>query len=634
MKRKLVKYEEVFHKNSLSTVVNELTEAQDHLARTLGTTSLVLESFDDNSVIYRNDDGNFVKANYSVEEDAVTFENIEELVVDQDSENNKRREIVSEMLEAILSDKEADANILFEKYMKMASLKYSREGSLLPPQELDESYVRLYGTRGKAGAAKVSVRTGAKDPKKSAAAKKAHRLHPDSYKSGGRKRHANVAKERSRRKTYKNSYSRLHNISGGKQYKRHLNEWMTLSNNVFEYADIIENGYVLKESLIRKDAYGDITSVKLPSEKARNEGKILKMHYDKMIKQDSPKVMRENALKLATNPQFSQAVAELKRYNNVSNHEALEETLVNIVKYFPSVLYLTQEELAKTINYALESAGSSNHVDSQCAFMAEGILRTAHDLHEDKVQKLFALNKFEIKEGDDKFASYQKVAANYFPTLDEAIQTEQKVFEDLYNAVLDIRKYALEGQNEEVRAEANEFVSELQKILAGEAVGNIDFAVEVADWLHDIAEANLPGASEKWDVVKTPFDTVAGDHPQMAKNAKVSGAASEYPGDWNGQLSPQIGMDSNKWNHGDEAKQHGFSNKGGKDVWPTLENPAVLSPYGNWTMKGDKSVGDDESNALGQWQDASGSVWPQLQNPYCPKSLVPHQKVDPSNSVE
>jgi len=84
MKRSLVSYErfEQMKENSLSTVVNELIEAQEHLARTLGTDSLVIESFDDNQVIYQKNDGTFVKASYSVEEDAVTFDDLEELVIE------------------------------------------------------------------------------------------------------------------------------------------------------------------------------------------------------------------------------------------------------------------------------------------------------------------------------------------------------------------------------------------------------------------------------------------------------------------------------------------------------------------------------------------------------------------------
>src|SRR5581483_2107035 len=215
MKRNFVQYE-VFEKikeTSLNASVHELIECQEHLSRVLNL-SLTLESFDNDSVIFRNEDGTYLKANYSISDDALTFDNLEEWVIDEASEVSKRKEVLAKMLESIYEDKIPEANVLFDRYMKMASEKYQREGALTPgEEEMDESYVRLYGTRGKNGP-KVSVRHGSKDPKRIAAAKKAHRLHAASYKVGGRKRHSHLPTERSRRHRYSHAYGRLHAISG------------------------------------------------------------------------------------------------------------------------------------------------------------------------------------------------------------------------------------------------------------------------------------------------------------------------------------------------------------------------------------------------------------------------------------
>jgi hypothetical protein len=636
MKRKLVDYKdfETMKEDSLSTVVNELIEAQDHLARTLGVESLVLESVNDQNVIYQKGDGTFLRSDYRVEGERITFDNIEELVIDEASANSKRREVVNDLLSAILEDKDANAAGLLEKYMELASDKYKREGTLVPSEAdpLDEAHVRLYGTRGHNGP-KVFVRKGAKDPKKSAAAKKAHRLHGASYKAGGKKRHSQLASERSRRKVNSHSYSRLHALSGGKQYgrgKKHLNEWLTLTENVFQYADIVENGYVLSESITRQDAKGNLTSVSIPTTKARNEAKLIKMHFDKMIKQDSPKVMREAGLRLANDAGFAKAVSELKRHNNLSDTAALEDTLGSVVQNFPSVLFLTQQELAKTIGTALENAGVVNFDDNTCSFMAEGILRTAHHAYSERVEKLYTLANVTPVESKDAFVDFQSAMGNYFPSLDESIATEMKVYEDLYNAVLDVRKIALESRNDEVRSEASEIVSELELVLGGKAAGSVEFAVEVADWLRNVVEANLPGASDTWTVVKTPHDTVVGDHPQMATNAKVDGIPSKFPGDWD-DPAPQIGQEKMKYSHAnsEEARNRSWGNKGGKDVWPSLENPNVPKPYGDYVMKGAESVADDD-----QWGNGSGDTWPGLQNPYVPKALIPKQLVDPKNAVE
>lgn len=632
MKRKLVNYE-VFEKmkeGSLSTVVNELVEAQDHLARTLGTNSIVLEYFDNNKVIYQKDDGVHIRANYLIENETITFDDIEELVIDEASENIKRREVVTDLLSAILEDKDVEATGLFSSYMELAASKHKREGSLLP-DNIEEAHVRLYGTRGKNGP-KLFTRKGGKDPKKSEAAKKGHRLHGSSYKVGGRKRHANINKERTRRKSYSASYGKLNTMSGGKQYNRgrkNLNEWLTLTENIFEYADIIENGYALKESVVRKDGQGNISSVRIPTIKARNEAKITKMHFDKMIKQDSPKVMRESGLRLAANETFAKAVAELKRHNNIHDTEALEDSLAGVVKDFPSVLFLTQPELAKSIGTALENAGVINFDDNICKFMAEGILRTAHNAYSDRVEKLYSLANVRASNSEDGFLEFQKVMTGYFPTLDESIATEMKVYEDLYNAVLDVRKIALDSQNDDIRTEANDLIGELEAVLRGKVEGGLEFAVEVADWLRGVVEANLPGASEKWDVVKTPHHTIVGDHPQMAQNAKVDGSASKYPGDWD-DPAPQVGQDSKYGrSNAEEARNKSWGNKGGKEVWPDLDNPNIPKPYGKYQIKGEEEVGSDD-----EWGHPSDQTYPQLNNPYLLKSLIPKQQVDPSGSVE
>jgi hypothetical protein len=295
------------------------------------------------------------------------------------------------------------------------------------------------------------------------------------------------------------------------------------------------------------------------------------------------------------------------------------------------VLYLTQEELSQAVAAALESAGVTNYDDNTCRFMAEGILRVAHEAYEERVDRIKKLaNKTELQESDDKYIDFQKIVSDFFPTLDESTTLEMKMFEDLYNAAVDIRRIALESENDVVRNEASEFISELEEVLNGRMIPSLELAADVADWLEDMAEANLPGAGETMNVVKTPHKTVTGDHPQMAKNAKVDAIPSKFPGDW-GDSAPMIGQDSNAWNHGDEARKRSWSNKGGKDVWPTLSNPHVPTPFGDYKMKGEKSVVDD-GNEFGTWGDSD--TWPNLQNPYIPKAVIPKQKVQPDNPVE
>jgi hypothetical protein len=87
-----------------------------------------------------------------------------------------------------------------------------------------------------------------------------------------------------------------------------------------------------------------------------------------------------------------------------------------------------------------------------------------------------------------------------------------------------------------------------------------------------------------------------------------------------------IGQDSMTYKggkHSKEARSHSWGNVGGKDTFPSLSNPYVPKPFGDYTMKGEKGVDKD---TFGQhhstWQ--SGDTWPKLQNPYVPKAETPH----------
>jgi len=630
MKRKLVSFEgfEKLREDSLSSSLTELVEVQNYLAKALDCESLILDSFNESSAIFAKDDGTYLQSTYSVENDAITFENLEELVIDEATEKVAGRKIVADMLEAVLDDNDVIAKDLFEKYMDFASQRHQRAGTLVD-DTLEEGYVRIYGTRGKTGP-KVSHRKGAKDPKRVSAAKKAHRLHGSAYKVGGRKRHSQLFKERKRRQQYKAQYGHLRGLSGGKQYKRHMNEMLTLAENVISYVDHVENGFVMAEAVVKTNAAGDITSVRIPTSRARNEGKIIAHQYKNLANKDNPKIMRENAFRLPQQADFCKAVAELKRFNNVSDNDGLQESLNGLVTKFPSVLYLTQEELAKMVSAALENAGATNYDDQTCVFMAEGILRAAHGIHSERVERIMKLANAPTVESDDSFLTFQNVVKNYFPTIDEATQVQMKVFEDLYNAVLDVRQIALEVNNDDIRNEASDFISELEEVLKGQVEPDVELASDVAEWLEAIAEANLAGASDTWSVVKNPHYTYSGDHPQMSKNAKQPGVPGQYPGDW-GDPAPMIGQDSMAWKHGDEARNRSWGNKGGKDVWPALQNPYILKPFGDYHMKEPNAAtsGDDDWS---RWR--SGDTFPELQNPYVPKTDIRRQKVDPSNAVD
>jgi hypothetical protein len=406
-------------------------------------------------------------------------------------------------------------------------------------------------------------------------------------------------------------------IRTGKAEKS-LKEWGTLSANVQGFVHLVENGDWTGQTIVATNPQGDVTAVTLPTSKARNEGKILSLQY-KTLKTDV-KVLREAARGLAFNETFVKAVSHIKRLNNMAHAAELEESLGGLVSQFPGVLYLTQPELAKVIGQALEHAGQTNYDDQTCAFMAEGILRVAHDAFADRVGRITQLANTDVKVEGDAYEQFQAVAATLFKQLDEARVNEMQVFTDLYNALVDVRRLALESKNEAVRDEATAHLEGLRAVIEGHAAPELDLAATVAEWLQDLVESNVEGAKDSWDVSNNPYITDCGEHPQMAKNAKVPGHPGGSP-DGYGDSAPVSDGKSYKGGEADIMRNKAWGNKGGKGVYPDLNNPYTPKPFGDYTMKGEP--GTDKNSDGGLAQDQGSDTWPNLSNPYLPKGETP-----------
>ena len=125
MKRKLISFD-AFRKieeSSFTNAENELIQAEEVLAKTLGVEQLNLHSFGESDVTYQTNDGNFVHAVYTIDKDKVILENIQMLVIDEQTEKKAARKVISDMLDSILENKDKKANELFESYMNMPSIK-------------------------------------------------------------------------------------------------------------------------------------------------------------------------------------------------------------------------------------------------------------------------------------------------------------------------------------------------------------------------------------------------------------------------------------------------------------------------------------------------------------------------------
>ncbi len=632
MKRKLIQFNEFeeLKNSSLSATVQELVAAEEIIAQKLGENSVTLVSFGDGVCLFESADGTYLRAGFTTDGGNLVLEGIERLVIDEESQKEKGLTVLETVLKALVQDDAATADKAMDEYIALDIQRHKRE-RYNESSELNEGAVRLYGTRGEGNRPKLFARKGSKNSEKSRAAKLGHARHPGSYKAGASKRKKNLSQERARRKTYKSAYSVLRAKSGGTQYngrkkRRMLAEWLRLSTDVFGFMDHVENGSFLNEARLVENNDGTAT-LTVPNAQKRNEGKILMMQYD-LLKTDL-KILRENARRLVRNNEFCQLVAEARKANALSDDKHLEDSLHDIADKYPGVLYMTNAEMAGLVAEALKIVGVTSFDDEMCAFLAEGIQRTASTLYPDRVTRILRASGSEAK--GDEFEDYTSAAEEIFPKLDESAKLEMKMFEDLFTATNEVRRVAHECQNEAVGNDAKTFLTELDDVLHGRQPLNFDLAAEVAGWLETLAETNLE--SEEWTVDKSPTRTVNGDVPQMSKNARKSYApASDFSGDW-GDPAPVSDGKSYKNGLADEMRSRSWGNQGGPNVYPDLHNP-YQPDGGDYTMKGDKGVDKDSDSGLAQWQDESDSVWPNLQNKYLPAAQIPRQKVDPGNSVE
>lgn len=540
MKRKLIDFD-VFKKietGSLSKAESELTESQDILSKILKTPGLKLHCFGESDATFSTLKGTYVHSNYALKENTLTLSNIEELVVDEQSEKKNARELISQMVDKILEDNTEKAKSLFGEYLSFPAFRRSIG---TPVTNLKEKI----------------------------------------------ERRGCIIKENVQRKSHLR-----HSIKN----KKLIKECANLKNNVNGYLQFKKFGPVIKESVINRDEKGNVVSITVPTSKVRNEGKILSFNWKTL--NTEVEVKRSAAKKMSEDNNFCRAMAELKRHNAISDNKALEECLDKIVVTWPKVIYLTQEELAQTISRSLEKTGATNYSDETCEFMAEGILRIAQNICKENVDKIMRLANVQYT-NEDSYKDFQNATKELYSSMDDTTKVEMQLFSDLYDSLVEIYKIAQSHQNEALRIETGEYLKDLHSILSNESEPDLDLANSISEWLTSLVETNLE--TSDWTVSNNPHMTVSGDHPDMAKKAAQGYTPkSDFSGDW-GDPAPVSDGKNYKGDLADEMRNRGWSNIGGSDVYPDLRNPYVPDG-GMWTMKGEKGVDKNSDDGLGQVQ--------------------------------
>jgi len=596
MKRKLISYEafENMKNNAVSNAKHELSEAKTILQKALKVENLSISHFNQDSVVYESN-GSYIHANYKLDKNKVVFENIEQLVIDKDSEDVASKKLVANLVDALLDENEAvaleKANNIFEKYITSGFFKRNISEACSPKakKKKEDKKDKKEDKKDKLVSGKIKL-----------------------FLKGGKAEEAED-KEADDDMPKKKGKGFLKFKKATEKAKK-LKEWATLVENVEGYFDYKTFGPVLKESVIERDAKGNVIAMAVPNTTARNEAKLLSFNW-KTLDSDV-KVLRSGAKKLAENAEFCKAVSSIKRFNAISDTDKIQESLEDLVSRFSNVLYLTQDELSSIVSEALESVNASNYDDQTCDFIAEAILVTAHNNYSERVNKIMNLAGSSLEESaDDAYETFKNTVDSFYNKLDESTAKEMQVFVDLYESLRSAYSIALSSNNDYVKQETASHLNELLAILEQGAEPNFDVAYEAAQWLSQLIETNLD--SEVWNVSNNVHVTVGGDHPRMAQNAKKGYTpASDFNGAWDSTAPVSDGKGTKK-ELSDEMEKDGWSNVGGEDSYPSLSNPYVPKPFGDYKIKGEKSV-DDDSDQLAHV--GGEDTWPNLTNPYLLKA--------------
>ena len=573
MKRKLISYElfEGIQQNALSTAEDQLLGAQSLLADVLNVEGMNLVCFGKNNVMYESSDGTYVHATYDLDKKHVNFKNIEQLVIDEATEVDAAKNQIEEMMDAILDSNEAKASEIFTKYVNLPVMK------------------RAFNE----GAENLT------DKKK----KKGKKSNPFFDMIKGKK-----GKDDESTKKAKKSLKFKTNTEKTKAIK----EWKVLAENVNSFAKFKQFGSLVSESDVARDERGNVVAVRIPNNTARNEAKMLNFNW-KTLDTDV-KVLRSGAKMLAENAEFCKAVASLKRLNALSD-DKLQESLEEVVGRWPGVLYLTKGEMSLVVGEALQATSVLNFDDSVCDYLAEALLRTAHNAYNDRVSKVLNLAGAPALEAADAFEHFSNITNQFYPHLDESSSMEMQVYVDLYEALRTV--HTISG-SQQLRQEAAAHLDELAAVIEQRIQPSVEVALQAAEWLNSLVETNLD--SQDWTVSNNVHTTVNGDNPKMAQNAsKGYTPSSDFSGDW-GDSAPVSDGKSYKNGLAGEMRSNSWGNIGGEGVYPSLTNPYIPAPFGDYKIKGEKTI-DSDSAQLGH--DGGSDTWPSLQNPYTPKAETP-----------
>jgi hypothetical protein len=594
MKRKLIGYDafEKIQSESLTNVQAELEAAAGPLAEVLDLDGLKVESYGLDKVLFETEEGDLVHADYKISNGHVQFDNIEQVVLNEAAENEKAREVVSKMIDALIESDDAAAGDMLKEWFSMP-----RSRRILSEAKIKRRTLKRKTVNGKVEY--VGVEKGLQNTRRV-----------------GKKQPRWLVMKRMKAKMMNNKkrpQAEKNRLKALRKRVKLMKEWNLLAENVLGFVDYTQNGPDVDNCKVLRKG-DDVVGVKVPTMRLRNEAKILKFDWKTM--NTDVVVKRNSGKRLAENSEFVKEIAELKRLNALSDR-GFEESVEKTSTKFPNVIYLTEGELAATVKKALESVDASNFDDETCLFIAEALLRTVHENFVDTVAKIVKIAGGKInEEAADRYAEFKNLAEGLYARLDEESALEMQAFVDVYEALRQVHETAKEEQNESVAESSASHLDGLLPIVSGSAAPDFEVLGEAAEWLYDIVEASDP---ENWGT-QEPVVRADGEHPELAKKGKHS----QSPADMEGETPDAQLTSDGKDYRGAAAKElanDGWSNLGGDGVYPSLDNPYVPKAEVP-KIVGEKDV-DSDSDQLAHWGD--NDTWPNLQNPYSKPSVTPKE---------
>ena len=108
MKRKLISYDALkkMEEASISKIQEQLVNAEEVLANVLEAEQLELVFFNESEAVYKTLDQDYVRASYKLDKSGLSLENVEELVIDEDSENNESKKLISSLIDDLIENKD------------------------------------------------------------------------------------------------------------------------------------------------------------------------------------------------------------------------------------------------------------------------------------------------------------------------------------------------------------------------------------------------------------------------------------------------------------------------------------------------------------------------------------------------